>query len=356
MIKPAKPSHEARRLANLHRYQILDTPAEQGYEDLVTILAGICAVPIGAVSLIDEDRQWFKASVGLDMHETARDISFCGHTILNPQELLVVEDATKDPRFANNPLVTAENGLRFYAGAPLVTPEGEALGALCVLDRTPRQLTPFQKAALRSLSRQATMMMELHRLARELRHQMDERDWYEQQLHEYQVGLETQNAQLTVQSQSDPLTGLANRRAFFAHLEQSLGEDEPSAVSLLMLDIDHFKRINDTQGHPAGDQVLMSLAAMLRDRLNAQVPSALAARVGGEEFAVLLPGMTQGQARLVAEEIRDAAPRLLTAPPVTVSIGVAQATAGESSDAFYARADAALYAAKSGGRDRVECL
>ncbi len=156
------PENETERLAVLREHRILDTPPGEEFDDLVRLAAHICDVPISAVSLIDTDRQWFKSIYGLDLQETSRDSAFCAHTLLGP-ELMVVPDAQADPRFADNPLVTGDPHIRFYAGAPLVTEDGYALGSLCVIDRVPRQLTPAQQSALRALGRQASALLEMGR-------------------------------------------------------------------------------------------------------------------------------------------------------------------------------------------------
>ena len=167
MIPALLPPDEAGRVAALRRYAVLDTLPEQALDDLAILAAHICEVPISLVSLVDEHRQWFKARFGLETPETPREFSFCAHA-LRQTDLLIVPDATKDARFARNPLVTGAPGIRFYAGAPLVTPEGAVLGTLCVIDRVPRTLTPKQQASLAILARQAMTQLELRRQKREL--------------------------------------------------------------------------------------------------------------------------------------------------------------------------------------------
>lgn len=159
------PPNESERLAALLDYDILDTPEESAFDDLTRLVAEICAVPIALITLIDLDRQWFKSRVGVDLKETPRNVSFCGYTLLQA-DLFVVEDATADPRFADNPLVCGDLKIRFYAGMPLITPGGHAVGTLCALDREPRTLSPEQAQTIRILSHQALTQLELrHKLA-----------------------------------------------------------------------------------------------------------------------------------------------------------------------------------------------
>ncbi|MEH2175580.1 GAF domain-containing sensor histidine kinase [Nostoc sp.] len=156
-------NNETLRLQALRQYQILDTICEAAFDDLTRLAAQICGTPIALISLIDESRQWFKSKVGLDTESTSRDLAFCAQAILRPHETLIIPDTQLDPRFATNPLVTSDPYIRFYAGAPLITPEGYALGTLCVIDHVPRQLNLEQLGALQTLSRQVMAQMELKR-------------------------------------------------------------------------------------------------------------------------------------------------------------------------------------------------
>ncbi|MDQ0040643.1 GGDEF domain-containing protein [Variovorax boronicumulans] len=323
----AKPFNEEQRLAALHRYQVLDTTAEQAYDDVTTLASAVCKTPIALISLIDQDRQWFKSRVGLGVSETPRELAFCAHAILQPDEVFEVRDAQLDPRFAGSPLVTGEPGIRFYAGAPLVTADGLPIGTVCVIDREPRALAASERKALQSLARQVVAQLEL-------RHAM--------------AGLE-------LESMTDPLTSLWNRRSLDRrlHAAWNLHVREAAPLSLLMIDLDHFKRINDAHGHPTGDRVLVQAAAIIRDQIG---HDGLAARFGGEEFCVVLPGMDAGTAQQRAEQLRRALEDASWPDvKVTASVGVATAAADEdgSPNVMLTRADRALYVAKRDGRNRV---
>jgi PAS domain S-box-containing protein len=174
MPPPApRPADEPKRLAALRRYGILDTPPEPAFDDLAKLASEICGTPMALVTFIDEDRQWFKARVNVHGTETTRDIAFCAYTVMG-KDLLVVPDAREDGRFAHNPFVTGEPGIRFYAGAPLVAPDGSSVGSLCVADSQPRELTPHQADALRALSRLVVAQMELKRRTADERARADQ--------------------------------------------------------------------------------------------------------------------------------------------------------------------------------------
>jgi diguanylate cyclase (GGDEF)-like protein len=327
-IPAALPDNEAQRLAALKRYDVLDTEEEQEYDDLTTMAAAICDVPISVISLIDENRQWFKSRHGIDATETPRDEAFCAHAILRPDEIMEVPDSALDRRFAGNPLVTGGPKIRFYAGAPLLSAEGAAIGTICVIDQKPRELTPLQRKGLSALSRRVVAQFEMRQLV----------------------------AQLELQSMSDGLTGIWNRRAFDRRLREEWARHarQGQSLGLLMLDVDRFKSFNDEFGHPQGDQALVQVArtveATLRD-------SDFLARYGGEEFAVLLPHMEAEGSQLAAERIRKAVERAdWPVRAVTVSVGVAAMApqADVNRNILVARADRALYQAKAGGRNRSQ--
>lgn len=336
---PADPS----RLAALARYGVLDTPPEQDFDDLARVAAYVCGTPIALVSLVDRDRQWFKAEVGLGLRETPLSQSICRHAMLEPG-LFVVPDARQDERFASNPLVTGPTRLRFYAGAVLETEEGLPLGTLCVLDHRPRTLDAAQQDALRALARQVMTVLELRRLNVRQSQMLED--------------LRRTQEQLKVLAATDALTGLANRRAFHDRLkqEQALIDRKGLPASLLMMDLDHFKHINDTYGHPAGDEVLRHFARLCGQVFRA---SDLVARWGGEEFIALLPRTTLGEACCVAERLRQALaaqPVVVeggVAIPATTSIGVTEMAPLQPLGQTLRELDERLYAAKTAGRNTV---
>jgi GAF domain-containing protein len=193
-MKPPILPNEKQRLNVLWQYDVLDTMPEEVFDDLTELAARICEAPIAMITLVDEDRQWFKSKIGVTTSETSRDISFCGHAIAH-SELFIVPDATKDQRFERNPLVISDPKIRFYAGAPLVTPDGHALGTLCVIDKVPRELRPDQKSALRVLARHVMTQLELRRRSHELAHARKERDRIEDDLRKTQAELARIRAQ-----------------------------------------------------------------------------------------------------------------------------------------------------------------
>ena len=353
-MKPEIPANEMQRLLALRRYEVLDTLAEQAYDDITQLAAYVAETPIALVSLVDEQRQWFKSKVGVTVAETSRDVAFCAHAILVPDDPLVVPDATRDRRFADNPLVTGELGVRFYMGVPLVTPDGYAIGTLCVVDRKPREPTPRQVELMKALARQVVTQLELNKHILDVEKAVIEREEYTEQLERYQAELEEANIELQEAGRTDALTGIRNRAAFDHRLNEEVYRSGryQSPLSLLMIDVDHFKQYNDTFGHPAGDNALRMLGEILN---KASRPTDYVARYGGEEFTVLLAATSIDGACVAAERLRQAVEKAeFPHRSLTVSIGVAthSGPAGEPA-ALLAAADAAMYAAKEAGRNRV---
>lgn len=339
MPAAALPRNEPSRLAMLQALGILDTPPEQDYDDIVTIAAGMCGTPRAVVSLVDAERQWFKARVGIEDAELSRDVAFCAHAILRPDEPLVVPDATRDPRFSDNPLV-ADGDLRFYAGVPLVA-GGQPVGTVCVSDTRPRQLEPAQEAALRALSRQASRLLELRRLATLLDIERREREWVASELarHDPEPG-----------ALLDPLTGLPGTRALLAMLDEALVEGAGHAreVQLALVEMDGRDALEQLYGAIERDRALRSVAALLRrgDGLVGRLSRA------GDAFAVVL-AMDVAQARAQCDVLRAVATGDAAALPVTLSIGLAPARAGEHARDWFARACSALAQAREAGGDRT---
>lgn len=335
--------NEAERLAVLKSYDVLDTLCDTAFDHIVELASMLSGSPIALVCLVDAKRQWFKASVGVEITQTPRDYSFCAHAILDPDRTLVVRDAAADPRFADNPLVLGPPAIRFYAGVPLVSPEGAALGTLCIIDRRPRDLSENEHFILTRLAGCVMTMLELRRALLRV----------------------SQVATL------DSLTGLPNRPALIDALARAVaqceehgreqhgrgqngGEQDRAGFSLLYIDLDGFKSVNDRHGHAVGDAVLCEVASALQSVTRAED---FAARLGGDEFALLIAGAAScaeaAAARIMAEV--DARMRR-DGWAVTVSIGAACFdTAPASVDEALASADALMYRAKSEGRNRLVC-
>jgi len=337
---------EQRRIRTVHSLGLLDTAPEDEFDELVRLAATVCETPMSAVSLIDSDRQFLKASFGPLARETRRDISFCTHALENDR-LMVVPDAANDPKFRDNPLVTSAPGIRFYAGMPLQMPDGNVVGTLCVIDKVPRTLTQQQEEALMTISRQTVERMELRQQKLALEKALAE-------LGRSQQRLEETNRRLADMSLTDALTGLANRRAFDEALRREIARSQRrgSTLSLVMMDIDNFKRRNDTYGHLNGDAVLRKVGEILRNSVRT---GDLAARYGGEEFVLLLAETGRAGAAQTAERVRSAMHAASwDMEPVTMSLGVA--TLGrESADKsmLVELADEALYKAKRAGKNCV---
>ena len=316
-----KLSDEPARLAALRRYEVLDTPREDALDRITSLVRMILGVPISAISLIDEDRQWFKSIHGLETMQTTREESFCTHTI-RTHDPMVVPAADQDDRFSGNVLVTGEPFIQSYAGAPLKTPDGYNIGALCAIDTTPRQFSGEQVSALRELAALVVEHLELRRAA-----------------------------------EHDQLTGALSRRALIASMNREIARfaRHRNPAVLLMFDIDHFKSVNDTYGHPVGDAVLEEVVRCCRKLIR---PSDYLGRLGGEEFGLLLTETTLENGLQAAERFRCAIADLSIGEhrlKVSASFGLADLDkAAATAETWLARADQALYAAKRQGRNRCE--
>ncbi|BCQ69468.1 MULTISPECIES: sensor domain-containing diguanylate cyclase [Pseudomonas] len=268
MLYPSKPNNEALRIQTLRELNVLDTSPEERFDRLTRLAKRLFNVPIALVSLVDADRQWFKSCVGLDVSETSRDISFCGHAILGDQ-ILTVPDAGLDERFHDNPLVVGAPGIRFYAGCPLTVTNGSKLGTLCLIDIKPRDLDDEDRALLRDLARMA-----------------------EQELAAVQM------------ASMDELTLLSNRRGFEALARHALGVCKrlEKPATLLFFDLNDFKQINDTYGHAEGDGALKTFADVLRIAFR---ESDVIGRLGGDEFVALLTAADHIETSAIMARLRE---------------------------------------------------
>jgi diguanylate cyclase (GGDEF)-like protein len=341
---PPLPVNEPARLRALNRLKILDTPEEEVFSAITRLAAAVVGAPMALISLVDARRQWFKARVGLDVCETSRTTAFCAHAIVRA-ELFEVEDARLDERFAANPLVRGEPGIRFYAGMPLVLPGGEAIGTLCVIDRVPKRLDATQRMAMEVLARNVVAELELRQRIIELEAEVSRR-------------LEAE-ARIMHLATRDPLTQLPNRAALMDRLHQGLktAKRDRTQLAVLFLDLDRFKWINDTLGHDVGDQLLQTMASRLTHVLR---ESDTVARLGGDEFAIILPALH------AAEEAERVAQKILTAvlQPVALrghdvlvgcSIGLAvYPVHGECEEALLRHADLSMYQAKELGGNQYQ--
>jgi diguanylate cyclase (GGDEF)-like protein len=335
---PIPPDDEL-RVKSLQRMQLLSTPAELDFDRITRTAAEYFDVPIALVSLVDKDRQWFKSRHGLDIPETAREISFCGHTV-NGNSAFVIPDARRDERFADNPLVTGQPHMSFYAGFPVKNSEGFRIGTLCIMDRKPRQFSADDSRRLEDFARWLEIVIE------------------NRQLGETQSQLMAELNQARRESMICPMTQAWNRRGFSGLMAREISRSKRDGrpLALAIIDIDHFKRINDSYGHPAGDSALVTFARILREQIRAYD---VFARLGGEEFAVIMPGLQRKDATAAGEKLRAAVERdslLPTGERLTISLGLAwfdPAKTDLSEELMVTKADQALYKAKQGGRNRV---
>jgi diguanylate cyclase (GGDEF)-like protein len=348
------PANEDARLRALEHYGILDTLPERSFDDFAQLAAIICGTPIAMISLLDDHRQWFKARVGISATETPREDAFCARAIMDPTSVMVVEDSHADDRFAKSALVLGDPYIRFYAGAPLVTPTGEALGTLCVIDTVPREITPLQITGLQMLAAQVVSQLELRRSILTLEDVVLKQETHVKELKNSTRDLKIAESKLIAAAMTDALTGIPNRRALKGRLEEEHDRSirYGTHLAVVMIDIDHFKDINDALGHQAGDAVLATVAQLLRQELRAHD---MIARYGGEEFLAILPNTGLPGGLVMAERFRRTIERAAWEfRPLTVSAGVSSALAGSIPQRDLVKlADSALLRAKKSGRNRV---
>ena len=456
-----KSTHEAERLGRLREYAILDTLAEEAFDRITRLAAQLLGTPVALITFIDEDRQWFKSGAGAAFQsipvDLPREMTFCHHAIQH-DEVMVITDAKLDERFRNFPFVSGGLGVRFYAGAPLRSPDGYNLGTLCVVDTEVRSMDDVQRGLLADLAAIVVDELELRELAVRARRAEDrlmdavgslpagfvlydsddrlvlanpryreiysnateviqtgayfadiirggvergqcpdavgrEEEWISERLRDRlnpgapfeqqlpgdrwlriqecrtrdggMVGfgfditeLKRQRRELTRLAWTDSLTGALNRHRFMELAETEIARSarDGARLSMLLIDADYFKTINDRYGHAAGDQVLVELVARWKKCLGSKD---ILGRIGGEEFCILLPDIEFGSAMALAEQLRAAVQDLPFAfrgqlLRLSVSIGMTQCLgAGDTLAAMLERADRGLYTAKDGGRNRL---
>ena len=322
MHPPDIPENEEERLAYLKSLHILDTPEEEVYDKITRLACQVMNMPMSAISLVASDKVFLKSKVGVDACEVPRDISICGHTI-NSKEPLIINDTTSDVRFRDNPMVQCESGIRSYIGFPITLDNGLPIGSFCVFSNETRKISDEDLSSLEML-----------------------RDVVSKIIHEKH------------EAAIDPLTGIFNRRMLKMIGEKTFHrlERRKEDLSLIVIDVDHFKSINDNLGHEAGDQILIELADLIRPILRKYD---YFFRIGGEEFVVFLSNTELNAATTLAEQIREAIERhdfhyKDNIIRITASFGITQHSQSDSNvNELLAKADYALYEAKKQGRNKV---
>mgnify|MGYP002815450441 CR=1 FL=1 len=341
------PENEGARLAALQRYELVDPDDDPAMDRITEMVCTVLNVPLASLTVVGRQDMWSISCCGVDRTAMGRRDGLSASAILS-DELTYLADARLDPIAAKHPSVAGPPHVRFFAAAPLVTPDGYRIGALVAADTRPRHLAESERMLLSSLAEVAMDKLELRRALREV-----------EQLHEE---LRHVHEDLLERAAQDGLTGLWNRSAIFDLFEQTLhrAQRQSQPLSILMMDIDLFKRVNDTHGHPVGDQVLRVVVDRLGRCLRR---NDMLGRIGGEEFLALLCPCTPEQATALAERCRIAVcSEPITVPTVDgdkdIDVSMSFGVAGfdgepDSLDDLILRADALLYQSKAGGRNRV---
>lgn len=317
MIKPKLPKNEAERLHALRALQILDSSHEERFDRITRMARRLFGVSISLVSLVDEDRQWFKSAQGIDASETSREISFCGHAI-NQEALFIIPNAIEDVRFFDNPLVIGHPNIRFYAGYPLKLRQGIILGTLCLIDPNPREMSEEDQQLLRDLG-----------------------EMIEQEIKSIQLAT------------LDELTMISNRRGFLTLADHSLKicRRHKKSITFVLFDLNKFKIINDSYGHHEGDFVLTLFAQIMLESFR---ECDVIARLGGDEFVTMLVDCNDDQINTIikrfTENIEKANTTLDKPYTIEYSIGFAHYSydTDKSIDEMIQEADAAMYLDKQG--------
>lgn len=340
MKKPPVPVNEEQRLDALYESNLLDTPIQEGFERITRLAKSIFNVPIVAVSLVDKDRQWFKSIQGLDVRETDRDVSFCAH-VINQDEVFIVGDALQDQRFADNPLVLQEPGIRFYAGYPVKGVNHQKIGTICLIDTVPRSFSDRDIEILEDLAKLVENEIAANRVSYE------------------KLALIEELTSVKKVALLDGLTSLLNRAGVEGLLRQRIqyANENSEGFGIALIDVDEFKKVNDKYGHCAGDKILRQVARRL---LVGYRDIDVIGRWGGEEFLVILNVDNRDNLKVAAERARS----IVCDRPikfhdedinVTITTGIAWYSPHIGTDltALITQADKALYYGKNTGRNKV---
>jgi diguanylate cyclase (GGDEF)-like protein len=324
---------EASRQLLLQRYHILDTAPERDYDDIVQLAATICETPIALISFVDGDRIWFKARIGNQAAEKRRDSTMCDHVMALAGEIVIVADIETDERFAHRRDAFRESGMRFYAGAPLITPEGHVVGTVCVMDRVPRAFPAEKAQALAILARQVMAMLELRR---------------------HVALLQTANANLADHSMTDPLTGIPNRASFDKKLliEGARAQRTKQNMALLLVEIAGIAVYREEFGLIAAGNACQTVAQIIAASAR---PYDYVARFDDNRFSIILPGTQQPEAAIVATRLKQfIAATAFPHAPLQLLTGIACVTAESDGPSLLKQAEMALLADRTGA-DIAQC-
>ncbi|MDT8311640.1 MAG: sensor domain-containing diguanylate cyclase [Methylophaga sp.] len=353
MLAPAIPSNEAERLHALHASQLLDSEYEAIFDNLTALVSKVFDVPIAAISLVDMDRQWFKSIYGLAVCETSRDISFCGH-VVSGNHPMIIENAVNDDRFADNPLVVGDPKIMFYAGVPLRFANAEQtynIGTLCIIDCQPRQLSDEQLKILKSFAYQVESLIEMRLPYMKFEALCDDLAEDDVTFEVIQDNLK----KLRSLSDTDPLTGLRNRRSLEHFVRTAWQQDKRKKnIAIMLIDLDGFKVVNDQFGHSNGDKMLVSVAKKLKKLVRKN--NDYIARYGGDEFVLIAFDMDKNALVKFLEKLNSTFKindEKLSS--ITFSIGAILTDNKEYSyQQLIHHADEQLYIAKKAGKNRFE--